>query len=202
MLHTAAVPVDLLTVLTELQEKTSAADFALAGGTSLALRLGHRLSVDLDFFTTTPFDPTSLAAQLGIGHQSITGQSKGTLQAQINGVKVEFLRHAYPQLAHHELIESVKLWSIPDVATMKLNAINNRGSKKDFFDVAALLEHFPLETMLQHYRDKYRPASLLMIIRSLAWFEDADAEPDPISLRNETWPEIKARVAGAIRALQ
>lgn len=85
---------------------------------------------------------------------------------------------------------------------MELNAIANRGSKKDFHDIGALTERFPLETMLQFYQTKYRPASLMMVIRSLAWFDDADAEPDPISLRNETWLVIKEKIASAIRTLK
>ena len=201
MLHTSAVPVNLLKVLTDIQENTTSAGFALAGGTSLALRLGHRLSVDLDFFTPDPFDPATLAHHLGSGPESITGQAEGTLQLRINDVKVEFLRHDYPALADIDIIKNIRMWSLQDVTAMKLNAISNRGSKKDFFDIAALLDHFSLEAMIAHYRSKYRPATLLMVIRSLAWFDDADAEPDPISLRNDTWPDVMTKISSAIRTL-
>jgi hypothetical protein len=91
---------------------------------------------------------------------------------------------------------------LEDVVAMKLNAIANRGSKKDFYDIAALLERFPLETMIRLYQAKYRPASLMMIIRSLAWFDDADAEPDPVSLRSDDWPAIKETISAAIRSLE
>ena len=202
MLHTATVPVNLLKVLTDIQENTTSAGFALAGGTSLALRLGHRLSVDLDFFTLDPFDPATLAHHLGSGPESITGQAEGTLQLRINDVKVEFLKHSYPRLANNDLIENVNMWSLEDVAAMKLNAISNRGSKKDFYDIAALLEHFPLQTMIGHYQAKYHPSTILMVIRSLAWFDDADAEPDPISLRNDTWPDVMTKISAAIRTLK
>lgn len=185
----------------DLQEMSSSHNFALAGGTSLALRLGHRLSLDLDFFSTTHFEPASLAKQFGLGSESITGQAEGTLQARINGVKVEFLRHAYPKLADDELIQGVKMWSIQDVVAMKLNAISHRGSKKDFFDIAALLELFPLTEMIGYYQAKYQPASLMMLIRSLAWFEDADAEPGPISLRDDSWESVIDKISTAIRAL-
>lgn len=201
MLHRSAVPLNLLEVLMALQKETASTGFALAGGTSLTLRLGHRLSVDLDFFTAEPFITAALADQLGVGPDSITGQAEGTLQLLINGVKVEFLRHAYPQLAGHDCLEGVALYSLEDVAAMKLNAIANRGSKKDFYDIAALLEHFSLESMIRHYQTKYRPASLMMVIRSLAWFDDADAEPDPMSLRNDSWPAIQQTITTAIRSL-
>jgi predicted nucleotidyltransferase component of viral defense system len=101
-----------------------------------------------------------LADQLGLGPESITGRAKGTLQLRIHGVKVEFLEHAYPKLANDDLIEGINLWSLADVAAMKLNAISDRGSKKDFHDVAALLDLMPLHTMIGHYQAKYRlPAS-------------------------------------------
>lgn len=201
MLHTSAVPLNLLNVLADLQEKTATAGFALAGGTSLALRLGHRLSIDLDFFTCSHFEHATLAHHLGIGPEAITGQAEGTLQLRIDNVKVEFLKHAYPKLADDDLIQGVKMWSLEDVAAMKLNAISNRGSKKDFYDIAALLDHFPLQSMIHHFQAKYHPASLMMVIRSLSWFEDANSEPDPISLRNDTWPSIIEKISAAIRNL-
>jgi len=202
MLHLSAIPLNLVEVLKDIQEKTSFGGFALAGGTSLALRFGHRLSVDLDFFTSAPFDSATLANHLGIGPESITGQADGTLQLRINNVKIEFLKHAYPELADFDVIQGVRMWSLEDVAAMKLNAISNRGCKKDFYDVAALLDHLPLPSMIGHYQAKYRPASLMMVIRSLSWFEDADLEPDPISLCGETWPAIVDKVSAAIRSLE
>ena len=202
MLHISAVPLNLSEVLTDIQERISSAGFALAGGTSMALRFGHRLSVDLDFFTTGHFEPETLANHLGIGPESITGQAKGTLQLRINNVKVEFLKHAYPQLARIDVIQGVRMWSLEDVAAMKLNAISNRGSKKDFYDVAVLLDHFPLPSMIDFYQTKYRPASLMMVIRSLSWFDDADLEPDPISLCGDTWPAVIKKVSAAIHSLE
>lgn len=202
MLHQSAVSLSLLEVLRDFQAKPAATRFALAGGTSLALRFGHRVSVDLDFFTVADFDPEKLAASLAADHQTITGLASGTLQLVINGIKVEFLRHAYPQLADHETVGNVRMWSLEDVGAMKLNAIANRGSKKDFFDIAAMLDCFPLQDIIGHYQTKYRPASLLMVIRSLAWFDDAEAEPDPITLQGNTWPGVKDTIAKAIRSLE
>jgi len=202
MLHENAVPLNLLAVLRRLQVTAREGGFALAGGTSLALRFGHRQSVDLDFFTDRGFDPQTWSNAIGAGPESITGMAEGTLQLVIDGVKVEFLRHAYPKLAYDDLIQDIRMWSLPDVAAMKLNAVSNRGSKKDFYDLATLLEHFTLETLIGNYQSKYRPASLMMVIRSLAWFEDADAEPDPISLRNETWPEVIEKISSALRSLE
>ena len=85
---------------------------------------------------------------------------------------------------------------------MKINAIVNRGSKKDFYDLAALFKIHPLESILAFYQEKYRPATLLMAIRSLAWFDDAEAEPDPVSLTGESWQSIMDQIKSAIRQLK
>lgn len=201
MLHQSAVPLNLWESLLNLQQILENSGFALAGGTSLALRMGHRLSVDLDFFTIHSFNAQSLAETLHIGPDCITGSAEGTLQIQLNQVKIEFLKHSYPMLAPIEKIDGIKMWSLADVAAMKINAIVNRGSKKDFYDLAVLLKHHSLETILSFYREKYQPATLLMAIRSLAWFDDADSEPDPISLANESWPTVVDQIKFAIRQL-
>jgi hypothetical protein len=201
MLHISAVPLNLLEVLSDLQSKIEGYGFALAGGTSLALRFGHRLSIDLDFFTEAAFEPPDLANLLAVGPESITGSASGTLQIQLRKVKVEFLRHSYPPLAPKEFIQNIHFWSLQDVAAMKLNAICNRGSKKDFYDIRALLKEYDLHQLIQWYGAKYQPASSLMLVRSLSWFEDADAEPDPISLINESWDEVKSQIKTAIRSL-
>jgi hypothetical protein len=83
-----------------------------------------------------------------------------------------------------------------------LNAISNRGSKKDFCDIAAMLSHFPLQRMLNFYQTKYQPASMMMVIRSLARFEDAEAEPDPAFLQQDSWAEVVDAISNAIRGLK
>ncbi|MCD8481581.1 MAG: nucleotidyl transferase AbiEii/AbiGii toxin family protein [Verrucomicrobia bacterium] len=150
----------------------------------------------------SPFEPDALVRDLGLNATFMTGQAEGCLQLRINNIKVEFLRHAYPKLAEDDHVEGIRLWSLQDVAAMKLNAIANRGSKKDFYDIVALLEHFALQSMIDLYQAKYRPASLMMVIKSLAWFVDADAEPDPITLRDQSWHEVKEIISSAIRSLR
>ncbi len=202
MLHCSAVPVDLLDCLTGLQDSLRTTGFSLAGGTSLALRFGHRLSIDLDFFSLDRFEPGILAQDLGIIPGAITGQAEGTLQLNLHGIKVEFLAHAYPKIAAEETLDGIRMWALEDVAAMKLNAVANRGSKKDFHDICALLDHWPLTALLEFYQEKYRPGSMMMVIRSLAWFEDADGEPDPVSLTGTTWEEVKNQIRSAVQGLE
>ena len=93
------------------------------------------------------------------------------------------------------------LLSLPDLAAMKLNAIANRGSKKDFFDLAELLNHLTIQQMIGYFTDKYPSTDPFAVIRSLAWFEDAEQEPDPVALTGFTWPMVKAKTREAIASL-
>lgn len=201
MFHDSAVSVTLLKVLRERSPSLSAAGFALAGGTSLALRFGHRMSVDLDFFTTEPFDPVTLAAQLATKPGEIIDRSIGSLQLLIQGIKIDCLRHDYPLLDSPTTLDGIRMWSLADVAAMKLNAITNRGSKKDFFDLVVLLDHYTLLEMLDLYCAKYAIANRFMVIRSLAWFDDAESEPDPVTLGENTWPMVKELMSEALAKL-
>lgn len=164
MLHDSAVSITLLKVLRERAVRLSDAGFSLAGGTSLALRFGHRVSVDLDFFTTEPFEPVTLAAQLGAQPGEIIDRTTGSLQMLIQGIKIDCLRHAYPLLDSPVTIDGIRMWSVADVAAMKLNAITNRGSKKDFFDLSILLDHHTLPEMLDLYCAKYAISNRFMVI--------------------------------------
>ncbi len=166
--------------------------FALAGGTNLALRLGHRHSVDLDFFTDIPFDKTSLAQEISLlwPNHIKANETKQSFQYRIDGVKVEFLLHQYSLIEAIELHENIRLYSIYDVAAMKLNAMNNRGAKKDFWDIAELLKQYKLSELLTMFGRKYANTDKSSVLRSLVYFNDADAEPDPIDTKTD-WETVK-----------
>lgn len=202
MLHHAAVPLKLLEALERLRGPLAGKGFALVGGTSLALRLGHRLSVDLDFFTLESFRPNDLLDALGLSTERVTDKSASSLQLTVGGVKVEFLRHAYPLLEPHEIVSGIEMYSLRDVCAMKLNAITNRGAKKDFFDVAALLGRFPLSGMLEDYCLKYGVSHRFIVIRSLVWFDDAEEEPNPVSLDGTSWEAVKSVVSKAVSEIE
>lgn len=201
MLRSDAVPDSLRNLLTQLAPLPALADFSLGGGTSLALRFGHRLSVDLDFFSTREFDAARLAEQLGMIGATTVNLAPNSLTLDARGTKLDFLRHAYPMLAQAEEISGIRFLSLPDVAAMKLNAIANRGAKKDFFDLCELERHHPLPTMLEWFETKYRTADRFTVIRSLGWFEDAELEPDPVSLNGDDWRTVKRRIREMISKL-
>ena len=201
-MHPEALAPSTLRVLRAFADTVITRQFSLGGGTGLALHLGHRLSVDLDWFTAETFDPLVMCLEFPPGLPfEVTGTAANTLQARVDGVKVDCLRYAYPLLEPVIRWENVPLLSIPDIAAMKLSAAANRGAKKDFFDIAQLLETHPLPQLLEWYRRKFPAFQTLHIIRSLTWFEDAEAEPEPQVLWPLDWHDVKSRLFSAVAAL-
>ena len=144
----------------------------LVGGTSLALQCGHRLSVDLDFFSTEQFDHEEILFNLkSIGKIEIVSKSKFINCFFINDIKVDFVSLPYQWLEKPIIEDSIRLAGIKDIAAMKLSAITNRGSKKDFIDIGLLIEQLGLTQMLTLYRQKYPDGMEMMVLRSLVYFQ-------------------------------
>ncbi len=201
MLRFDVVPEPVKRLLLRLAPHRAIQDFALGGGTSLALRFGHRLSVDLDFFTIREFAPEALFDELNLVDATVIGRARNSLTMDAGGVKLDLMRHAYRLLEPAESIGGITLLSLPDVVAMKLNAIANRGSKKDFFDFVELLDHFPIKSMIGFFTEKYPTTDAFTVIRSLAWFEDAEDEPDPVSLDERTWEQVKQMTRATVAGL-
>jgi predicted nucleotidyltransferase component of viral defense system len=91
--------------------------------------------------------------------------------------------------------------SLEDIAAMKLNSIMNRGAKKDFFDLYQLLEKFTLKELISFYNLKYSFNSELILWKSLVYFDDAENEPDPVSIKNIAWCDVKDKISKAVRLL-
>lgn len=179
--------------------------FYLAGGTGLALHLGHRRSVDFDWFTAKALpDPLRLAADLRDEGLLLVVESseRGTLHARVGGVRASFLEYRYRLL--RPLVAApgaLLLASLEDIACMKLAAIAQRGAKKDFIDLYALGQRFQLEEMVLLYQKKYSTRDVGHLLHALSYFDDADREPMPRLLRRWTWPAIRDTVKDCVREL-
>jgi hypothetical protein len=121
---------------------------------------------------------------------------KGTLHARARGVRVSFLEYRYPLLKPLREVESLRLAALEDIAAMKLAAVAQRGSKKDFVDVFALGGRFGLGDMLASYRKKYGVEDVGHVLVALAYFDDADRERTPMLLLRQSWPDVKATIRG------
>ncbi|MEZ4949146.1 MAG: nucleotidyl transferase AbiEii/AbiGii toxin family protein [Saprospiraceae bacterium] len=189
-----------LRLLNDLQNDSILDNFTLAGGTALALQIGHRHSIDLDFFTQEDFDTEALLNHLSSKFDFITDNvAKNTLSGVINGVKIDLLKHGYPWIYPVLEDDNLRLASIEDIAAMKINAIVHSGKRqKDFYDIYFLLEFFNLSKILDFYESKYKNAHKIIGIKALTWFKEIDFLYDPPSLKEDlTFEKVKARIREA-----
>ncbi|MDC8002101.1 nucleotidyl transferase AbiEii/AbiGii toxin family protein [Aequorivita todarodis] len=166
--------------------------FDLVGGTALALQIGHRLSVDIDMFGNSEINELEFNRELSrFGNPLVLKKSKNIIVYSVNGIKVDFVNYHYPLLKKTKKVDSIRLLSLEDIAAMKLNAISGRGSKKDFIDLYFLLKTFSLKEMIGLYNEKYEDGSQFLVLKSLAYFEDAEKEGMPIMTKPLNWEDVK-----------
>jgi hypothetical protein len=187
-------------VLTRLGPPLTARGFYLGGGTAVALHLGHRRSVDLDWFTAERLgDPLRLAQGLrDAGLAFVTGQTApGTLYGTIAGMRISLLEYRYPLLkpAARWRPGKCRIASRADLAAMKLAAVAQRGAKKDFIDLYALgRSGASLRQSLRWYQRKYAVGDVAHVLYSLAYFDEADRERMPRMIWGADWRTVKATI--------
>ncbi|RNL51490.1 nucleotidyltransferase [Pedobacter jejuensis] len=152
--------------------------FFLVGGTALSLKIGHRISIDIDLFSIQNFAPKILQDHLLWNYGSnLKVIGTGALMGLIDGVKVDFITHPYPNIRPIENIEGIRMASLQDIAAMKLNAIVGSGERiKDFVDLYYLLEKLNYSEMLNHYYQKYPNVTIDMANRSVAYHHQINME--------------------------
>lgn len=195
MLQTQSVSKELLELLSFIMKSEVFSNYTLVGGTALALQIGHRISVDLDFFGNQEIDEVLFIEELEkYGSVKLLQKSKNILILIVNNIKIDFVNYKYPFLEPNIVTENIRIASKKDIVAMKLNAISGRGSKKDFIDLFFLLNDFSLDEMLKFYNEKYEEGSYFMVLKSLTYFEDADLQINPVMLKNIDWEEMKEKI--------
>ena len=186
-----------------MMQKEYLDSFVLVGGTALALQLGNRESIDLDLFSNTDFASNELLTSLLKDYQIVVNnQLSQTLITTINYVKVDFIKFHYPFIRPFLVIENIRMASLEDIAAMKLDAITGRGSKKDFYDLFFLLQHYSIDELFSFYTEKYPHQTTFHVARSLTYFDDADIQPSPIVFdKTITWETVKQKIISVIKAL-
>ncbi|HEX9724464.1 MAG TPA: nucleotidyl transferase AbiEii/AbiGii toxin family protein [Vicinamibacteria bacterium] len=170
------------------------ASFYLAGGTGLALRLGHRRSVDLDFFTEDRIDEDALLRELrGLGPISVMAKAKETLDVHLLDTKVSFLGYPYPVLFSLDSYSGIPVADPRDIACMKISAISSRGTRRDFTDLYWVCKTYGLDELLGLFERKYASVRFnrVHVLKSLVYFEDAEKDPPPALLIDLSWQELK-----------
>ncbi|MFK7795980.1 MAG: nucleotidyl transferase AbiEii/AbiGii toxin family protein [Aureispira sp.] len=193
MLHYSTIYPQTLQLLKELQQIDFIQDYILVGGTSLALQIGHRISVDLDLFAFTDNDVLTIMNHIHhLGRLQIANQTSKILNIFIDDIKVDFVSYRYAFIKNSLEIDGIRLASIEDIGAMKLAAITGRGSKKDFIDLYFILKRYSLTELFDFYNQKFPDGNNFLVFKSLTYFADAELEPMPKMILSTHWEEVKA----------
>jgi predicted nucleotidyltransferase component of viral defense system len=202
MLYRKTVAPETFRLLETISSIADLSEFSLTGGTALALQMGHRISVDLDFFGNKEFSPDEIVDLLqDLKPLTMISQRKNILILNVQNVKVDFVNYRYPLIADLIREGSIRLHAPEDIAAMMLAAIAGRGRKRDFYDIHFLFSLFTLRQMMDYYNRKFEDGSEMMVARSLTFFEDADLDEMP-NLVGELvpWPNVRHRILQEVRS--
>lgn len=209
MLHYETVDPGTLAVLKRLMGLEALQDFALVGGTALSLRYGHRRSIDLDLFTDGEMDVRQVIAALtdAFGDAFTYREDQHTKWAMfgfIEGIKIDIVRFPRPRIADLEIVDGIRLYTDAVIGPMKVEAILHRAKKKDFWDIAEIMRTHGFQQLMDDHRRKYPKNTILIgIARAITYFNDAEEDMDPVSLKGQTWGSVKtercAMVNGHLR---
>lgn len=179
-------------------------NFYLAGGTAVALYLGHRFSDDFNFLTSQEFESNVLQEKLSsLGNFRTVGSVWGFLNGSLEGVMLSFAVYRHPLIGPTSIYCGVEVASLQDLGLMKLEAIAGRGFKRDFIDLYFIVrEGVSLEELIELYPKKYPQGNLYNAIKSLAFFQDAEKQPSPrLTSPAVSWEEIKKFFTAAQKSL-
>lgn len=204
-MHEEVLPAGTQAIFERLAQSGMLSDAYLAGGTNIALQLGHRISRDLDFFMAQKFDERGLSQQLeaqGLSTESVEWQ---TIEGFFGEVKFSLFFYTYPLLFETVLYDGIRLADLRDAAAMKVEAIAARGTRRDFIDMFVLLQEkgWQMADLFSWYQRKYGGTrnTVLHALKSLTYFDDADADDSPLVLLHPVdWQEVKRYVRNAVDA--
>jgi predicted nucleotidyltransferase component of viral defense system len=205
--HWQAVTPAMRNLLRLIGQQPFANRFYLAGGTALALRLGHRLSVDLDFFSASDEVTRSTRQEILAALSPHTPQAledvDGNLLLEVSGLHIGFFGYGYDLLEATDHVEQVAVASVVDIGLMKLDALISRGSRKDFYDLYFITQQISIPALLALAETKYPYAQdfELMAVESLVLFENADRDIQPAMLEDIAWEDVRQFFINQAQAL-
>lgn len=200
MLYTQTVEPGAFSLLNQLMKIPELQQFSLVGGTALSLLYGHRKSIDLDLFSHESFENETIVSCLDreFGGRFFREQKPQWfgIFCFIDNIKVDLVCHPQPLIGSVKTIEGIRMFSTEDIIAMKIQAVLGRGRKKDFWDIAELLNHYTLDEFIQFHKRKYAGQNLLISVpQALTYFSDAEEDVDPVSLKNQSWERVKTFIA-------
>ena len=203
MLSLRTIEPHTLELLKALMQEPALCELRLVGGTALALQYGHRSSIDLDLFGKIDIDAYELQEILSKhGMLRVENETKIIHQYIIDNIKVDVVNYPFEWITPMIEDEGVRLASPMDIAAMKVNAIEGRGTKKDFIDMYMLLQHYSLEEILGFYQQKYPNHSIFRALRSMTYFDDAEEQFMPRMFVDTTWEEMKQFIINRVKEVR
>lgn len=197
-MHDEVLPGKTQTVLALIGEKKVLPENTyLAGGTACALHLGHRISFDLDYYTSEEFSIELQLKKLNdLNHNFNKSFSEDlTILGEFPEIKFSLFYYSYPLIDDSTQYLDNTIVGLKDIATMKINAISDRGAKRDFVDLYFIMTrlNFRLDLILDLYDEKFNSlaSNKAHILKSLVFFDDADQNIDPKMLVDWDWTKIK-----------
>lgn len=176
-------------------------EFYLAGGTALALHIGHRTSIDLDYFSPQHIDTTVLKTHIANSFDAhtveITFEEKDTLWCSIDGIKVSFITRREVLLKPVLVADTFRLASIEDLTVMKLSAICGRDEYKDYFDLACISQITDVRSWITWWQNVYSNVDVTSWIVALGSSEMVP--PVPLEIQKDfTETNVTRRLASTV----
>jgi len=181
--------------------------FYMAGGTALALQIGHRTSLDFDFYTEKRFDARKLREQFDKKFKKVQEIyiAEDTLGLDADGIKMSFFRYSYRLIRSYVQMEDICLASKEDIAAMKILAISQRGKRRDFIDIYFLIKEFGLREIIEFTKEKYQMFNIYVGLQGLLYFKDADEDSEKQRfkmLQKADWRGIKKYIKREVNFLK
>lgn len=183
-------------------------DAYLAGGTALALQIGHRTSIDFDFYTPKHFKGGALIKIIKKNSPElkvkIIRDTNDTFEAILNSrVRLSLFYYYYKLLKKPASFENTAIISLEDIAAMKLIAISQRGKRRDFIDFYYLLKIFNLQKIMESTEKKYPDFDIYNGLRGLLYFKDVDDDLEisriKIFDKKLSWKKVKTEIEKKVK---
>ncbi len=212
MLHWETVSPELKHVLIKLMSADELNAFRLVGGTALSLYWGHRLSVDIDFFTDAPYGSVDFenidtylkatfkyvqgdfGGNAGLGKSYIVGNDNKT------AVKLDIYYSMDPFFEPADLIDNIRIATPAEIVAMKIDVVQRGGRKKDFWDLHEALNQYTVGQMIDLHKKRFEwTHDEPLIKKKLIDFTSADDDFEPVCLKNKQWVFIKEDIEAAVQ---
>lgn len=206
MIHTEILTEKQIEILRKIRSLPDGS--YMAGGTALALQLGHRTSLDFDFYTNDHFETEIVLKSLqnDLGIIKVDRVTKDTFICTADGVSISLFYYPYEKLSPLVEFENTKLASIEDIAAMKMIAISMRGKRRDFIDAYYLLQKFSLDEIIEFTLKKYPSYQPMVILKGLIYFKDAEDEDLSRGIKifdnNFSWEGAKKKITEEVEKYQ